>query len=50
VGLADSPPSATPLPESGTVIVGFDPSDVIIRLPVADPVDVGANFTLKLTL
>lgn len=38
------------MPDSGTVIVGLDPSEVMVRLPVADPVDVGANFTLKLTL
>ena len=49
-GLAVNAPSATPLPLSGIVNVGFDPSDVMVTLPVALPVAVGANFTLKLTL
>ena len=50
VGLAATAPSAVPLPLRGILSVGFDPSDVMVTLPVALPVAVGANFTLKLTL
>ena len=49
-GLADSAPSAAPLPLNGIFNVGFDPSDVIVTFPVALPAAVGANFALKLTL
>ena len=47
-GLADSAPSAAPLPLNGIFNVGFDPSDVIVTFPVALPAAVGANFALKL--
>jgi hypothetical protein len=30
--------------------VGLEPSEVTVTLPVALPAEVGANFTLKLTL
>ena len=49
-GLALTAPSATPVALSGTFRVGFEPSEVIERLPVADPLDVGVNFTLKVVL
>jgi hypothetical protein len=49
-GLAVNAPSATPLPLSGIVSVGFEPSEVIVMSPVALPVAPAANFTLKLTL
>lgn len=50
VGLALTAPSTTPVALSGTFRVGFEPSEAIERLPVADPLDVGVNFTLKLVL
>ena len=50
VGLAVTDPSAMPLPLSGIVSVGFEPSDVMVTLPVELPVADGANLTLKLTL
>lgn len=49
-GLAVNAPSATPLPLSGIVSVGFEPSEVIVRSPVALPVAPAANFTLKLAV
>jgi len=49
-GLADSAPSAAPFPLNGILRVGLEPSDVTVTLPVALPLAVGANFTLKLTL
>ena len=30
--------------------MGFEPSEVTVMLPVALPVPVGANFTVKLTV
>ena len=51
VGLtASCPTAAVPLPESGMVSVGFEASDVIVRLPLALPADDGANETLKVAL
>ena len=43
-------PPAAPFPLNGMVRVGLDPSEVTVTLPVALPAEVGANFTLKLTL
>ena len=42
--------AAVPVPDSGIVSVGLDPSEVIVRLPLALPADVGVNVTLKLAL
>jgi hypothetical protein len=51
VGLTLScPTAATPVPESETVKVGFDPFDVRVTLPLALPAAVGVNVTLKLAL
>ena len=50
VGLAAAAPGVTPSPVNGMFSVGFDPSEVMVTLPVALPPVVGANFTLKLTL
>ena len=50
VGLAESVPGVTPVPESAMLRLGFDPSDVIATLPVTAPAVVGANFTAKVEL
>jgi hypothetical protein len=36
-----------PVPDIGTVSVGFEASDVMVTLPLALPVLVGANFTVR---
>src|SRR5208282_3759855 len=48
-GLAARTPAvaAVPVPDSGTVSVGFDPFDVTVRFPLALAADAGVNFTLK---
>ena len=50
VGLADSAPAATPVPESGIVRVGFDAFELIVTVPLAPPAEVGVNVTLKVVL
>lgn len=45
VGLAEIVPGATPVPETGTVVVGVAAFDVIVTLPLALPAAVGANAT-----
>jgi hypothetical protein len=50
VAVAVSEPGVTPVPESGTVNVGFDALLVMARLPGADPPVVGVNVTLKVAL
>jgi hypothetical protein len=45
--LAESVAGVTPVPDNGMLRLGFDPSDVMLTLPVDDPVDVGANNTLN---
>ena len=50
VAVAVSDPGVTPVPESGTLNVGFDALLVMARLPGADPPVVGVNFTLKVVL
>lgn len=49
-GLDDKAPAATPVPESGIVSDGFDPSDVMVTLPLALPAAVGVNVTLNVAL
>ena len=49
-GLAVIGPDEPPLPDSAMVIVGFEPSDVILMLPLTAPGAVGWNDTLKLAL
>jgi hypothetical protein len=49
-GAAVSCPAVTPAPESATFSGELVAFDVIARLPLTLPLDVGENFTLKLTL
>jgi hypothetical protein len=50
VGLAVSCPDAAPVPDSGTEKLGFDPLELIARLPVTLPAVWGANDALNVTL
>jgi hypothetical protein len=52
VGLAASVPvvAVVPVPDSGTVRVGFEALDPIVMLPLIVPAAVGANFALKVQL
>ena len=52
VGLAASVPvvAVVPVPDSGTVRVGFEALDPIVMLPFIVPAAVGANFALKVQL
>ena len=50
VGLAESVPAVTPMPETGIFRVGLAPLEVIVTLPLAAPVVAGANCTLKVVL
>jgi hypothetical protein len=50
VGLDVSWPSVFPVPESGTLREELDAFEVIARLPLTVPPDVGLKVTLKLTL
>lgn len=43
-------PFATPVPDSGMFTVGFDPSDVIVKVPVALPAACGAKVTVRVVL
>jgi hypothetical protein len=47
VGLATRSPCVTPVPESGILRLGFSPLEVIFRLPLAEPLVVGENSTVK---
>ena len=49
-GLAPSVPGVTPVPDKGTVRVGFEALDVMVRLPLALPAEDGANETLNVVL
>ena len=46
-GLATRSPAVTPVPESGILRLGFSPLEVIFRLPLAEPLAVGENSTVK---
>ena len=46
-GFAESVPGVVPVPDNGMLRLGFDPSEVILRLPVTLPLAVGANCTEK---
>ena len=47
VGLAESLPAVTvPVPDSGTVRVGFEALDAMVMLPFTVPAAVGVNFAL----
>jgi hypothetical protein len=50
LGLDPSAPAAIPIPDSGTVRVGFEAFEVTVTFPLAAPSDVGLNETLKLAL
>ena len=50
VAVAVSDPGVTPIPESGTLNVGFDALLMMDRLPEADPPVVGVKVTLKVAL
>jgi hypothetical protein len=51
VGAMESVPAVTvPVPDSGTVRVGFEALDAIVMLPVMVPATVGINFALKVQL
>lgn len=47
VGLADSAPWVMPVPDNPMVSVGFEPFEVIVTNPLADPLAVGAKETVK---
>jgi hypothetical protein len=40
----------TPVPDSGTLRLGFEPLLTIERLPLVDPPEVGVNVTLKVVV
>jgi len=46
-GFGDSWPCATPVPDKATVRLGFDALEVMLTLPLAAPLAVGANSTVK---
>lgn len=50
VGLAPRAPAGAPVPDNGMVSVGFDALDVTVTFPLAAPVAVGLNATLKVAL
>src|SRR5208337_3168460 len=50
VGFAVSVPCVTPVPESAMLKLESDPLDVIVTLPLAAPLAVGANTTLNVVL
>src|ERR1017187_513292 len=47
VGFAIKSPCVTAVPESGMLKVGFEPFEGMLTLPLAAPLVVGANSTLK---
>ena len=49
-GFAVRLPGVTPVPDRGMLSVGLEPLLVRERVPLAAPVDCGANTTLKLGL
>ena len=50
MGLADNDPGVTPVPASGMLKFGLDPSEVMLTLPVTAPLAAGANTTEKFVL
>jgi hypothetical protein len=50
VGLAANCPGRVPVPVDGTLRLGFDPLELMMRLPVTFPVVCGANDAVKVTL
>jgi hypothetical protein len=49
-GLAASCPAVTPVPDSGTLSVGFAAFEVIARFPLTLPLDTGEKTRLKFAL
>src|SRR5208282_950736 len=47
VGFAVSAPWVTPVPESGMLKLGLEPLEVMLTLPLAAPLVVGANSTVN---
>jgi len=47
VGLSESVPGVTPVPESDIVSVGFDAFELIVTVPLALPVACGAKVTVN---
>lgn len=50
LGLGPRLPEATPVPDSGMLRVGFDPSERIVTVPLAEPLDCGAKDTVNVVL
>jgi len=50
VGFDAKSPGDTPVPDNAMVSVGLEAFEVIVTVPLALPVEVGANATLKLVL
>ena len=50
VGFDPRVPKATPVPDRGTVNVGFEAVDVMVTFPLALPADAGANLTVNVVL
>ena len=46
-GVADKKPGVVPVPESTMLRLGFEPLEVILTLPLADPLTVGLKVTVK---
>jgi len=40
-------PTETPVPDSAIVRLGFDPSDVMVTVPLEFPLDWGAKVTVN---
>jgi len=49
-GFAATVPAESPVPEREMLTVGFDPLSLIVIPPFTEPLDWGANVTLKLVL
>ena len=47
LGFGESVPGVTPVPESAMPKLGFDPFEVIVTLPLAAPLALGANCTVN---
>jgi len=50
LGFGTKVPGATPVPDSAMLRVGFDPSERIVTVPLALPLDCGAKDTVNVVL
>ena len=50
VGFALSAPGVTPVPDTAIAKDGLDPSEVMVTVPAAVPLDFGANATVNVAL